>query len=366
MNSVIPRVALSAPVAVALSMLIAGTALGHTWSGAQAITSSGKGFAHGVVGLDSSSGEMVYEDWNGTAYSVIVEHTGDSGSTWKYPITLSTNGAESAIRGLYPYVDVVWEEGGAVLYKRSPDTGITYYSTVNLTPGGGSPINLSVATGPNHIVAVAWQDEVTKAVSVKVSYDGGFTFVAPATFPSTVLGMGTSVAVGNGVVYLAYKTTGAKLRVRRSVDNGFTWGASTKINDNGIGTYGQFSIAADGSNAYLAYEVKNPTYPGYGALRYKRTVNSGIAWSSEFVLGKNAWKTDTPRLSLQSGILRVVFDRRVSTGLGVHYRQSADGLNWSAAEPVSSSGRAAFVTYAGKILVQYELGSGNAYLRRGS
>jgi hypothetical protein len=365
MNSTARRVALSTPVAVLLSLLVAGVTLGYTWSAPYAFTSSGNGWARGIAGLDSSTAVVAYMDWNGSGYSVHVRRTGDTGVTWTAPATLSTAGTDVAVSGLNPNVDVVWIENGSVMYARSIDTGFTFSPPLAMSKAGGTVLDLSVTRGPNDMVAVAWQNGKTDAINVRVSRDNGATF-APATFASNKKDMGTAVAIGDGVVYLAYAVSATGLRVRRSLDQGFTWSGATTITNNGYPITGQFSIAATGAFAFIAYEVKNPAYPGSGALRERLTSNSGSSWSGEQILGKNAWKTSSPKIATDGDFVQLVFDQVISGRTGIHYKESPDGVHWSAAESVSTTGHDPFVAYAGVRLVMYELGTGNAVIRRGT
>lgn len=342
------------PAALLLSLAVAGQALAHTWSPQNGITSSGNGFADGLVTLNSTTAIAAYVEFNGSAYDVRVRRSTTSGDTWASPQIFSTDGYDSAISGLNPFVDLVWAENGQVMYVKSLDSGANYGLPLPLSPTGGSPTDLSVARGVNGVVVVAWQNGTTKAIKARVSTDEGVTFGNTATISSSrIQYMGTSVAVGYGVIYVAYKTTASKIKIKRSTNGGSSWSSPVGVTTTGYGVRDQFAITAEGTNAFIAYAVKHPNFAGSAAVRYRRTVNSGSSWSAEKNLAPATWKTSEPAITLQNGVVRACFTRDGGPG-GIYYRQSSNGTTWSASESVSTVGHDPSVGYAGKIVVLEE------------
>ncbi len=364
MSHRISRVGLSVPIAVLLSLLIASQALaGHLWGTGFPLSSSGAGFGKGIVGLNSTTAVATYVEWNGTSYDVNVRRSTDGGDSFDAPLTLSTNGYPAAIAGLDPFVDVVWSQNGRVKYARSVNGAVSFSPSMRLSTNGFA-INLSVARGPGGLVIVAWQNGNTNVVKTRVSTDGGVTFGAATIFPTSVQDMGTSVAAGTGVVYLAYKLTTGQLRARTSIDGGVTWSTEFIVTDDGYGVDDQFDFTADGTTAYLAYTVNNVYQPGFGAVRYRRTTDSGLNWSGERNLAPPKQQTEFPEILVQGSVVRAVYARRFNT-YHVVYHQSVDGVNWKAPEPLNT-GHDPYVAYAGKIDVMYEVGTGDSYVRTGT
>jgi hypothetical protein len=363
MNHPSKRTALSVPGAIVLSLVLVAQALAHTWSAPIPITS---GFAGGLVGLNGTTADIVYAVWNGSAYDVDVTRSTNSGAAWGAPVTLSTNNddAQPGISGLDPFVDVVWRESNSVMYANSANGGQNFGLPLVLQTGG-FPINLSVGRGAGGLVIVAWQNGKTYAIKTRVSTNGGATFGPTKSFSSNVQDMGTSVAAGDGVVYLAYKTTLAKLRVRRSTDGGVTWSGAGNVTNDGVGVFGEFDVTADGTHAYIGYTVRNPNNTAWGAVRYRRTLDSGMTWSAEFALAPPTWKTEEPAVTLQNGVLRAAYARRTSSGHAIYYQQSSDGVNWSSAEQVNPNGNDPDVGRAGNIIVVYGW-TGGSYVRLGT
>jgi hypothetical protein len=359
----IARLAVSVPVAPLLSLLIATQVLAHTWSAPIPLTFAGEGFGKGVLGLNSTTAVAVYVEWNGSWYDVKVKRSTNSGDSWSAPKTLSTNGYPADIAGLDPFVDVVWIQNGRVKYARSINGGVTYGPSMRISQGG-FPLHAVVARGPGGLVIVAWDNGNTNAIKVRVSTDGGVTFGPPTVYATSQQDMGVSVAAGDGVVYLAYKLTTAKLRVRRSTDGGVTWSGASTVTNDGYGVVDQFDLTAQDDHAYIAYTIHNPTHPAWGAVRYRRTLNSGASWSGEMNLAPQSQKTEFPEVTLQDGVLRAVYSRRGAT-YGSWYRQSSNGTSWSTPEFVSA-GNDPYVAYAGQIIVLYVDGTANTNVRTGT
>lgn len=357
------RSALAVPGALLLSLVLAGQVLATSWSGPIPLTSSGGGFAEDVVSLGGSTAVAGYLEWNGSWYNVTVRRTTDGGATWAAPQILSTNGYPMALSGRGSFVDIVWTENNRVRYARSTNGGVSYGAAMALTGGSQWKSNLSVARGPNGLVIVGWQNYNAAIVKARVSMDGGVSF-GPTVTISPNVDLGTSVAAGNGVVYVAYALDYSTLQVKRSTDGGATWTTCT-ITTSAFAVLGNFAITAEGRNAFLAYTVDNAHYPAWGAVKVRRTTNKGASWSSEANLAAPRWKTWEPDISLQNGVAHAVFTRR-GTPNRVYYRRSSDGVTWTAPELVVSGGYEASVARASKVIVLYRVGTGNAFVKTGT
>jgi hypothetical protein len=357
------RVVLSLPIAALLSLVLATQVLAaHTWSARIPITTSGLG--DGVVALNGTVAVTAYEEWNGSTYELKVRRSTNSGASWGAAKRLSTDAYTAGLAAVNPYVDVVWSENGRVRYARSVDGGITYATPMALSPKGGSADNVSVARGPAGVVVIGWQDDMKNFAKARVSIDGGLTFGAITTFSTSVPDMGTSVAVGSGVVYVAYKTTYSDLQVVRSTNGGVTWSSPTTVTTDGIGMTFQFYLSASGSEAFIAF-VDHNTFKSGGTIRYRHTTDNGVTWGSARQLSPARWVVEYPRIEFHDGVLRAAYGRQTNSGFGVYYQQTRDGLKWSAAELLDSGSSAPYVTYAGRIIVTVQV-SGADYVHIGS
>jgi len=360
------RSAFAVSAAAALSLVIAGQALGHTWSARKTLSSSGEAKSAGVVGLTSSDAVAAYLDFNGASFDVDVTRSTTSGASWGTPKTLSTNAIDASIAGLSPYVDVVWAtKAGTFRYARSVNGGKSFSAAVTLSYSGGSPTYPHVARGPGGLVAVAWQEKNLDTVFARVSTDGGVTFGNSRTFASSG-GSGTTIAVGNGIVYLGYETSNGWTNVVNTTDGGVTWSSSQLMTSSTFGA-GEYGVVASGNDAYFVFADYNPSYPQWGLIRYRHTTNAGLTWGNTRQISASSWKTGYPTIEMSGGVERIAYFRKTSTGYSTYYQQSSDGLNWSNAELVDTGSEDPFgVADAGKIIVQFRTGSGpvgNVYVR---
>jgi hypothetical protein len=350
-----PRQRIAVPTALALSLLLATQSMAATWAPPAQLTTSGAADGYGLVAVGTSTAVAVY----GEQGQIFVRRTADGGASWAAPLRLSSAGWEPAIGGKGSKIDVVWaQSNGRVRYARSTNGGVSFGSSVALSPKGGLAWDPSVARGPNGRVVVAWHDTSNSRIRARVSVDGGATFGRAKTIAnvSSVHDAGfPAVAVGKGVIYVAYFTTDSRLRIKRSRDSGKTWSSASSIANNAVSVYGA-SITAAGGQAYVAYTADDGSAVW---ARYRRTTDKGASWSTAANLSPRSGNASfMPVISLRGGVVRAAFGRCDSPcdSAAVFYRQSSNGTSWTAAETVATGTFLAFpggVGYAGSIVVLY-------------
>jgi hypothetical protein len=351
------RLALSLPLALTLSVLLAGQSLAATWSPPITLASA---VAHaGLITLGTSKAVVTYTTGSG----VFARRSTDAGKTWAAAVRLSTAGHTPAISGRGTAVDVVWTQSGGdtLRYARSTNSGGSFKPALTLSEFGHLVAFPAVARGPNGRVLVSWCDDGAAvgqgySIKVRVSKDGGVTFAPAKTVASVPSVAAPVVAAGKGVLYVAYPKSG--LRVARSINSGSTWDSPRLVAAN---VYADPltppSMTAAGSAAYIAF-VAAPKSGGPEGLwvRYSRTTTKGAAWSSPADLSAKSGPTSrSPAISLRAGVVRVAFDRSDGSWFGtqVIYRQSSNGTSWTTAETIAGIGSAEGVGYAGRIIVLY-------------
>jgi hypothetical protein len=237
-------------------------------------------------------------------------------------------------------VDVVWVQGLRLCYAHSADGGATFGQAMSVADLAFLEAAPRIARGPNGAVAVLWEDT---DLQVRVSSDGGSSF-GPASAIAVGDGHWAAVAAGDGIVYVAY-LEGRDLLVRRSLDMGTSWTSPQRLDDvvYAIGYQAPPSIAAEGSNAYVAYQVVDDDN---SYIRYRQTSNSGESWSRFVALSPREnlrFYSETPVITHRGGTVHVAYGRcnywfegRCDTGSSwlsdLVYRQSADGVSWTRAE----------------------------------
>lgn len=330
-------------MAVSLAVALAGQSLGATWSAR--------------IGLGWSYDSDLVALANGTAIATIVDcldigdgfcedvvalrRSTDGGLTWGPRIKVAPRveyalADMAAAAGRGKHVDVVWRSGNGLLYRRSHDSGQTFGRAHSVTQQG-TVQEPDIARGPSGLVAISWGEwpKFTDQISVRVSDDGGQTFGPKHSWPTSQIDH-SSVAVGDGVVYVAYTNAAGTAVVRRSLDAGATWSVGMRLPPVGAGYLPV--VTAEGSNALVAWD----------GARYRRTTDRGETWSPA------AFLTETPifdmSVSLQDGVARAVF----TTLDGTYYRQSMDGITWTSPQRVSAlTGQASVGRAGGRVVVLY-------------
>jgi hypothetical protein len=235
------------------------------------ISTSGEGFASrgSLATVGASTALAVYDEYDGVASRVYLRRSTDSGRNWGAAtlVSTSTTAARPAIAAFNTDVDVVWAEGSGcggiggscrIRYARSTDGGATFGASIALSPSTGAAGYARVARGSNGRVVVAWTDWTTGRVQARVSTTGGASFggakaivtTSNDPFDDDVREAWPAVAVGKGVIYVAYFKNWYTVQVRRSLDNGASWATAKKIAGNGNG-WEQLDAVAQGTAAYV-------------------------------------------------------------------------------------------------------------------
>ena len=326
----------AAAVATGLALAISSTAYGASWQAPIELSANQSAYVD-VVTLDSVTAVSAYDEEASSGSAILTRRTVDGGATWGSPAALAADGLYPRLAAYGTAVDLVYNTSdGVVWYRRSLDGGVTFGPAVALSVSGRYARWPKVAHGPGGVVAVAYVDFGNHNVIVRISTDNGATFGTRHVLSSKGTEGYVTAAVGDGVVYVAYSIGYSSLRATRSTNYGATWSAAAKVTNSLYSN--DFTMAADGTHAYIAYTVQ--TAGDFWHVRYRRTINSGVAWSSEMKLAADSWLTGEPSLALANGILRASFTRCIfagdyCAGDRVYYRQSSTGTTWSTPQLIS-------------------------------
>lgn len=338
--SVPARATLALPAAGLLSLLIASQAMAASWGPPIPLSMQGNVRETDLVTLGASTAVAVYvetDDSTGTD-SLFARRSITSGTTWLAPTLITSHGVFPAVAGVGSDVDVVWRAGnGRLRYARSQDGGVSFGPSVPLSQSGRFVWDPAVARGPGGLVVVAWEDSGNGDINVRVSHDGGTTFDPRRLLSSAGEESGTEVAIGDGVIYVAYSVGFENLRVRRSLNDGATWSSAAVVTNQAF--FGDMSMTAVGSRAYIAY-TEDSSFPNFFRVRYRRTIDSGANWSSQMDLSPASWTSSEPDIHLKGGVLRAVFTRctpeiDICVDERTFYSQSSNGTGWTTPERVS-------------------------------
>ena len=342
--------------ALALLLSTAPSTSAVTWGGIKPLTTSGEAYSWGsstaVVG---TSGIIVaYREIVGGEYQVYVRKSGDAGASWRPPRLMSTDAATRATRPAIAAqgnnADVVWVEDRSdgtarVLHARTTNAGQDWSAPVPLSTTGRA--GFPAVSRANGKVIVAWTNEASGAVYVRVSTNGGASFSERRVIASTgfqpwigsndfAIEAFPDIAISNGVIDVAYRTNKREVRLRRSTDQGASWQSTQTLLSN---AHREFDLAAGGGEVLIGYSVFSPRGDRYLAVR--RSTNQGRTWSAPILLsGRLGHWEGVPILSKRAGLWRVAFARCNSSqcsSQSVVYRQSPDGRAWSTPQLVTGS-----------------------------
>lgn len=347
-----------------LAVVLAGQSLAMSWAAPVPLSASSGTFGGGIVRTGATSAAAVYDDGD-----IMVKRTLNAGNTWIGPVTLSTAGSWPRMAGIDADVDVVWVQGHRLRFARSGNSGVSFSPTAILSPSSDViEDEIGVARGPDAQVAVVWLNNTNpdpfgtpdNRLRVRISTNGGSSFGSTKTLATGEV-FGPAIAIGNGVIYLAYAEDqgpflAKALKIRRSLDGGANWSAPVTLATN---LFDFPILTAAGSHVYVSYSAQKAS-PSKHWARYVRSTNKGATWSSPINL---APKTGSPswvaNVELRGGVIRAAYMRCVNHCMAsqVFYRESSNGTTWSPAEQVSIGGAENLpfgVTFAGKVLVGYD------------
>jgi hypothetical protein len=343
-------------VLIMCSAVLVSPASAITWGAVRPITTSGQAaaWAGSTTAYGTGNVAVIYVEAAGDEVRVHLRRSTDGGTTWTTPKRLSSTATTFASRAAVAsngwkldavFVEERMDGSAKVMYRRSGDGGQTWSTPLALSPTGARGGFPSVTRDGQGRVAVAWTNELTGKVSVRVSTDSGASFgprkdIATSTnqpwvdFDDFAVDAFPAVAIAGGTVNVAYYTSLPVLKLRRSTDGGATWTPSVTLASNGNGF--KPALVAGGTSLLVGYAVYTGT-DIYTA--YRRSTNKGGSWSSPASLSSpNAAPSYQPVISFRGGRWRIALERCLDDtclASDAFYRHSADGLSWSTVSRVT-------------------------------
>ena len=247
------------------------------------------------------------------------------------------------------YVSERSDGSSKMIYKQSGGQGSfgTWSTPRALSPQGQRPGQPAIARDGQRQMGIAWTDQLTGSVNVRVQYVVFDKFGTTNVMTPTIkLGTSTNrpwigegdpsidafptVAIARGVLNVAYYTSSGTLVLRRSADNGANWFAPITLATDGDGLHPR--LVALRSTLLIGYASDD----GDGVhTTYRRSTDRGRFWSAPRVLsGDSAPPSYAPVLSQRDGMWRAAFERcgdEACTSSAILYRESEDGLAWGPA-----------------------------------
>jgi hypothetical protein len=285
---------------------------------------------------------------SGSAYEIWMRVSSNSGASFGSPIRITTNTGSSdlpSVAAAGNYVYVAWDDntpvtgsGGEyeIWLRASSNNGGTFGSPVRLTTNTGTSEWPSVAAAGNYVY-VAWHDftPVTGSGSkseiwLRVSSNNGASFGSAIRITTnTGYSLYPSVAAVGSNVYVAWNddtpVTGSgskpEIWLRVSSNYGALFGSAIRITTN-TGDSGSPSVAAAGSNVYVAWQDNTPV-TGSGAhpeIWLRVSSNNGASFGSAIRITTNTGYSESPSVAAAGSNVYVAWeDNTQVTGSGVSY-----------------------------------------------
>jgi hypothetical protein len=307
---------------------------------------------------------VAYQEPVGDRLLLFVKVSDDGGVTWSEPRRISSNNAANEANDSLPalasgqgwvHVAFVSEraDGSSKVIYRASQSGRPIWrpNWMGVSPAGHRPGQPAIARDGQQQMAIAWTDQLTGSVNVRVFWiDIRGSLGLEIWTPTFKLGSSTNrpwsaegnssidalptVAIARGVINVAYYTSGGTLVLRRSGDHGATWTAPITLARNGDGRHPR--LVSMGNSLVVGYASDD----GDGLhTTFRRSTDRGRTWSAPRVLsGEAAPPSNAPVLSQRDGTWRAAFERCTDEGCTsseILYRESDDGLAWGPATTLS-------------------------------
>ncbi len=217
-----------------------------------------------------------------------------------------------------------------IYYKRSLDNETTWSEDIRLTNNIADSKYPSIAVyGSNvHIVWLDGRDGGSQ-IYYKHSLDNGTNWsVDTRLTESTTWSDHPSIAVYGSYVHVVWndgRNGPNQIIYKRSLDNGLTW-SSDYIFANSIANWS--SIAVSGSNVHVAWVDSRD---GNCEIYYKHSFDNGTNWSADTRLTDSPYFSVSPSIAISGSNIHVVWEDNRDATYQVYYKHSLDnGTNWSA------------------------------------
>jgi hypothetical protein len=321
---------------------------GATWSAETTLTPSGEARLTDPLAAEGSNVYVVYlrgitntRDWccRRRVGDVYFRRSRDGGETWEPEVRLTTAGGaiRISLAASGPRLDLVWMDlrvgNRGIYYRRSPDGGGTWDPEVRLASGDSSVLSAErpQVAGLGDSVHVVWmyvRDRIFE-VFYKRSLDGGKTWGEDVrlTFDPPFSGRPDVAALAPDTVIVSWDEDrddngGHEQYVRRSSDNGSTWGPPVRMSF-APGSSDHSGLFAAGQTAQLAWrdrrDEKNIE------VYYRVSFDGGASWEPEERVTHADGESGVPLLAATPGYGHVLWpdDRTGSTQFWYRRRKLA-------------------------------------------
>jgi len=233
---------------------------------------------------------LVYSANNANVFDIYMMISDDYAESWKLPKKITTSGSTDSIRPrLSAYGDdiyIVYINANDVYYIKSPDQGLTFSETKNVTTGYFSQIKdirIINTSGILHLFVLGKKDNLYSIYYYKSSNKGG-TWSTPVCVSASLSDVHSfSVTADSSYIYLVYadkRNSNYSLFFKKSY-SGDTWTDDIAVSESSSSNSINPFIKEYNGNLYIVYQ--NDAY-GYYDI-YLRTTAQLTYTPPEFKIG---------------------------------------------------------------------------------
>jgi hypothetical protein len=299
------------------------------------------GMSH-TIAASGDTVHLVREEQNQGSSEIYYKRSTDGGLSWDWQQDTRITYAEGysyypciALSG--PVIHLVWSDtrGGnrEIYYNRSIDRGESWVGETRLTDDPSKSYEAVVAASGSD-VHVAWVNTDLNhfwQILYKHSPDGGITWEPEYCLSgSSVNAYNPTIAVSGSDVYVAWndkRDGNMEIYYIKSFDNGLNWEPEMRLTDDPADS-GLPSIAVSGSSVHIAWvDARN----GLNEVFYKGSVDGGENWSDDIPLNFDPTFSCYPNLAVSNSVIHLVWIEFYNIYFSVFYTYSTDGgETWAA------------------------------------
>ena len=214
----------------------------------------------------------------------------------------------------------------------------TWGPLVDITSPTANAAEMMTVSSPSGELASVWTQ--TQQIWVAISSDNGTSWNTPVAIPGAVGASSPNMVVSSSGVYTVAWNSGHQNYTSTSSDHGATWSTPVSFPLGGSCS-GVLNMVTSSQSTVNAFWTDCSTSPSYYELWTRRSVDSGISWSSPTKISSPGSDSTDAELAVDAqGNLVAMWQGSGSGNVWPMYvsRSINGGLTWSAPSEVSALG----------------------------
>jgi Neuraminidase (sialidase) len=302
---------------------------GTTWGNTKRLTKNTGYSSDPAIAVTGSNIHVVWSDYTPGNREVYYKRSTDNGRTWSKQKRLTKNAGSSSLPSIAVSghnIHVTWYDdtpgNDEIYYKQSIDNGANWSKQKRLTKNSGSSVASVIAVSGSNL-HLAWSDDTPGNLEIyyRRSTDNGVTWRKTKRLTKNDgLSLDPSIAVSGGnvhVVWKDYSPGNAEILYKGSRDKGVTWGKQKRLTKSAEESAFP-AVAALGNKVSVVW---NDSTPGNIELYLKRSGDNGTTWGKQKRLTKNDGSSRIPDVALSDGNVHVVWQDTSSGNVEIFYKR---------------------------------------------